>query len=137
MPCPTGGCLCGAIRYEVTTATDSIIICHCQHCQKASGAGASANIALLEKQLVFTRGEAKIYRDTADSGTPLRRAFCAECGSSLYSMRENAMDRLVLKAGTLDNSDTATVAMHIWTRSRRPWSTIDESLPQHEGNRPV
>ena len=133
----TGGCLCGAIRYTVTAPTDDIIICHCRSCQKASGAGASANIALLAEHLVFTAGEPAIYVDTAASGTKLNRAFCANCGSSIYSMRQNMMDRLVLKAGSLDDSSHARVAMNIWTKSRRPWTHIDDNLPAHEGNRPV
>jgi len=132
----TGGCLCGSIRYEVTATTNDIIICHCTSCQKASGAGASTNIALLAKDLVFTAGQPKIYVDTAASGTKLNRAFCADCGSSIYSMRQNMMDRLVLKAGSLDDSDHARVMMHIWTQSRRPWSYLDESITAHQGNPP-
>ena len=134
---PTGGCLCGSVRYEVTAATDSIIMCHCTSCQKASGAGASANIALLTEQLVFTTGDPKIYVDTAASGTKLNRAFCSECGSSIFSMRQNMTHRLVLKAGSLDDSSHASVTMHIWTDSKRPWSLIDETLDSHEGNRPA
>jgi hypothetical protein len=133
----TGGCLCGQLRYEVNTATSDIIICHCTSCQKASGAGASANIAMLAEHLVFTRGTPKIYVDTADSGTLLNRAFCADCGSPIYSMRQNMMDRLVLKVGSLDDSSHARVVMHIWTKSRRPWSLIDEEIASHEGNRPA
>ena len=133
----TGGCLCGSIRYEVTAATDNIIMCHCTSCQKASGAGASVNIALLTEQLVFTAGDPKIYVDTAASGTGLNRAFCARCGSSIFSMRQNMTDRLVLKAGTLDDSSHAKVTMHIWTASKRPWSLIDDTLDSHEGNRPA
>ena len=86
----TGGCLCGAIRYEVSVPVEKLIACH-----------------------------------------------CTDCGSPIYSQRANAPDFLVLKAGSLDHPEGLKVVMNIWTRSRRPWTLMDESLESHEGNRPV
>ncbi len=100
----SGGCLCGAVQYEASAPVSNIVQCHCANCQKASGAGASANIVMDTDALKFTKGEPKIFVDTADSGTKLNRAFCGDCGSSLYSQRHNMMNKLVLKAGSLDDS---------------------------------
>ena len=50
----TGGCLCGAVKYQVTGVLRPVVACHCTQCQKTSGhhvAATSApreNIALLE-----------------------------------------------------------------------------------------
>ena len=38
----TGGCLCGAVRYEVTEPLVSASYCHCTRCQRRTGTAASA-----------------------------------------------------------------------------------------------
>ena len=133
----TGGCLCGAVRYELTGDASKIVHCHCQNCQKIYGAGASANILVNASDLQMTGDEPKIYVDTADSGNQLNRAFCPACGSSLYSQRHNMMDKLVLKAGSLDNSDDAKIVMNIWCQSARPWVMTDPQVDTFDQNRPV
>lgn len=133
----TGGCLCGAVRYEVGSPTDRIVQCHCRNCQKVSGAGASANILVDTDQLKITQGEPKIFVDTADSGQKLSRAFCAQCGSSLYSQRHNMMNKIVLKAGSLDETPDAKIVMNIWTQSARPWVLTDPEVTSYDQNRPV
>ena len=37
----TGGCRCGAIRYEVTVAPVASVACHCRDCQYVSSGGAN------------------------------------------------------------------------------------------------
>ena len=133
----TGGCLCGAVRYELQADTSKIVQCHCQNCQKISGAGASANILVDAASLKMTGVQPKIYVDTADSGNQLNRAFCPDCGSSLYSQRHNMMEKFVLKAGSLDNSNDAKVVMNIWRQSARPWVVTDPEVATFDQNRPV
>lgn len=133
----TGGCLCGAIRYEVSSPVGKLIACHCTDCQRASGTGASINALLPSSALRFTKGRPKVFSKPSDSGNVLNRHFCADCGSPVYSQRANAPEFLVLKVGGLDRHEGLQVAMNIWTRSRRPWTPMDETLECHEGNRPA
>jgi len=58
----TGGCLCGAIRYSVSQAPDKVIACHCTHCQKASGSGASHNALVPSAAVSFTAGKFTFQR---------------------------------------------------------------------------
>src|SRR6185436_3653924 len=109
----TGGCLCGKIRYEVSQAPQSIIACHCTHCQKISGAGSSHNAVLPTSAITFTAGQPKCYRDTGQSGNILHRYFCADCGSSLYSQREKNPEMTILKVGTLDKPGNMKLVMNI------------------------
>lgn len=132
----SGGCLCGAIRYQVGAPMKNIIACHCANCRKASGAGASHNILLKTSDLAFTAGTPKRYVDTADSGNALYRFFCAECGSSIYSQRSTMPEMLVLKAGSLDDASGLSIGMHIWTDSALPWMHRDPAVDQHPKNRP-
>ncbi len=133
----SGGCLCGKIRYEVSQPPQSIIACHCTHCQKISGAGSSHNAVVPTSAVTFTSGRPKQFRDTAQSGNILNRFFCGDCGSSLYSQREKAPEMTILKVGTLDKPGDMKLVMNIWTNSARPWMYIDPATERHPEGRPV
>lgn len=133
----TGGCLCGSIRYEIKQDVKNIITCHCTHCQKASGSGMSHNTVVPKSIFHLSSGQPKVFADTADSGNKLFRAFCPDCGSPIYSQRELVPDILIVKVGTLDNSNAMKVVMNIWTRSARPWAHIDPATEQYPQNRPI
>ena len=136
-PKHSGGCTCGVIRYQVEAPLGEMIQCHCTDCQRASGAGASVNLPVPLAALRFTQGTPRVFSRVVDSGRTLHRAFCGDCGSPIYSQRDNAPDRVMLKAGTLDDNDGARIVMNIWTRSARPWMRWDRDLPSHEQNRPL
>jgi hypothetical protein len=138
MPDPiTGGCLCGKIRYTVSQPLHNIIACHCTHCQKASGAGASYNALVPTSAVTFTSGKPKVFADTAQSGNILNRYFCGDCGSPIYSQREKVPDFMVLKVGSLDAPGDMKLVMNIWTNSARQWMHIDPATERHPENRPV
>ena len=138
MPNPiAGGCLCGKIRYEVSQPPQSVIACHCTHCQKISGAGSSHNAVVPTSAVTFVSGRPKHFRDTGQSGNILNRYFCGDCGSSLYSQREKNPEMMILKVGTLDAPGDMKLIMNIWTNSARPWMYIDPATERHPENRPV
>ena len=133
----TGGCLCGKIRYTVSQPLQNIIACHCTHCQKASGTGASHNAIVTAGAVTFTSGQPKLFEDTAQSGNILKRYFCGDCGSPIYSQRAKTPEMMVLKVGTLDAPVDMKLVMNIWTNSARPWMHIDPATERHPENRPV
>ncbi len=132
-----GGCLCGAIRYRVTQPIEKLIMCHCTDCQKASATGASVNAVVPTDTFEIVKGEPKVFSKVVDSGNTLHRAFCGDCGSPIYTRRANLPQVTVVKVGTLDAPVDMKVAMHIWTRSARPWTYIDPALEQHSQGRPM
>ena len=75
----TGGCLCGAVRYEASETPQRAGICHCRMCQKSNGTPFAVGVYFHKTAFRFTRGEPKLYRssDIADRG------FCSACGSRL------------------------------------------------------
>ena len=133
----TGGCLCGKIRYTVSQPLEKIIACHCINCQKSSGTGAMQNAVVPSTAVSFTAGKPKVFADTAASGNTLNRYFCADCGSPIYSQRATMPEVMVIKVGSLDDTDDMKVVMNIWTKSARPWMHIDPATECHEQNRPV
>lgn len=130
----TGGCLCGAIRYAVNAPITGLRACHCTDCQKTSGSGASVNAVIQSKDFTLNQGSPKRFAIRADSGRILYRFFCGNCGSPVYSQREGNTERMVVRAGTLDDSSAMKITSNIWTKSARPWSHIDPESEQLPGN---
>lgn len=130
----TGGCLCGAIRFTVSAPVEALRACHCTHCQKSSGTGASVDALVPGSTFVITQGAPKRYDDQADSGRTLCRCFCGDCGSPIYGYRQTSPERVVVRAGAFDDSSRMRITSHIWTKSARTWSHIDPSCGQLPGN---
>jgi hypothetical protein len=87
--------------------------------------------------VTFTAGKPRLFADTAQSGNTLKRYFCADCGSPIYSQRAKLPEMMVLKVGTLDAPGEMKLVMNIWTNSARPWMHIDPATERHSENRPV
>lgn len=129
----TGSCLCGAIRFTVSQPVTELRACHCVHCQKTSGGAGSVNAVMPANAFKITRGTPKRFAAKADSGRTLYRHFCADCGSPIYSQRENPPETVVVRAGAFDNPPPMKIGANIWTRSKRPWAYIDPESKQLEG----
>jgi hypothetical protein len=78
-----GGCLCGAIRYELTGPALFVSHCCCKDCQKATGTDHTTIIGLHRDQLSITQGTPRTYRSRGDSGGDVERHFCGTCGGRL------------------------------------------------------
>ena len=94
-----GSCHCGKISYEADINPDYVIICHCTDCQTLSGSPYRVSVPVKQEYFKL-EGEPKIYVKTADSGNKRALAFCADCGSGIYST--SLEDRVVfsLRLGT-------------------------------------
>ncbi len=80
----TGGCLCGAVRYESAGEPVFSLQCHCRDCQRSSGTAYIAAIRVPASGFRITQGAPKRYVAKADSGNEITRVFCGDCGSPLY-----------------------------------------------------
>ena len=125
----TGGCLCGAVRYQCSHDVRNIIVCHCQDCRKASGSAAAYNSRVPAESITFTQGQPSTYAVTADSGHKLTRFFCSNCGSQLFSQREHLPQFYAMKVGSLDDPSALQVSRHIWTSSAMPWVPLNQDVP--------
>ena len=127
-----GGCLCGAVRYVVDAAVDRLVACYCTDCRRMTGAGGSVSAVAPARAFRLTRGQTRVFTTTADSGNPLHRHFCGDCGSGVYNPMGGDPDRIVLKAGTLDRHDGLRITLNVWAASRPPWAPIDTAAATHE-----
>lgn len=115
-----GGCLCGAVRYVLKSDPIMTAVCHCTHCQRQSGGVFSTNVAVPEAAYVQT-GETKVFEDKGDSGQPVWRHFCPNCGSPILSKVAAMPGMVLVKAGTLDDMSGLTPAIEVYTDHAAAW----------------
>lgn len=125
----TGGCLCGAIRYECQGEPVFSGNCHCRDCQRTSG-GAFTPAMFFPEAAVKIGGETKSYEATADSGNKIWRQFCPNCGSQLFSKLQMLPGMIGLRAGTLDDPSAFQPTMDIYTSSAPCWDVMNSALPK-------
>jgi len=99
----TGGCMCGAVRYECGTDPIAMGNCHCRDCQRATGSAFAAAV-LVPVSAVKITGEVKYYEVIGDSGGIVRRGFCPNCGARLFGQSAASAGGISIMAGTLDDS---------------------------------
>jgi hypothetical protein len=121
----TGGCHCGALRYEVTEAPTMTYACHCNDCQRITSSAFSLAITVSDSAFRLTRGEPRLVSRVADSGRTTTRWLCPDCacwivGSPQPGAAPGEMIRRV-RAGTLDDRSWLRPTAHFWTRSKQPW----------------
>jgi len=124
-----GGCHCGRIGYEAEINPDCVIICHCTDCQGISGAPYRANVPVKSENFKL-RGQPKTYVKTADSGNKIALAFCADCGSALYSGALEKPAVFNLRLGAVKQRAQLTPKAQYWCRSAMPWVMDISRLPQ-------
>lgn len=124
----SGGCLCGAVRFESSVDPRVVGHCHCVDCRKSSGTGHCTHVVIPEKAFSVT-GEVRFFDKPADSGNMISRGFCPTCGSPVYS-RNSGMPGVVFpRASVLDDPDILTPNMIVYASRAPAWDHMDSQLP--------
>jgi len=131
----SGGCACGAVRYDCSAAPIAMVNCHCRDCQKAGGGAYSPTVVVRTEAVHVTLGEPAYHHVTADSGHIARRAFCSGCGAPLYASTSARPDVLGIRAGSLDDPRWFRAAADVWTESAPPWDIMDPRVPKFPKDR--
>lgn len=131
----TGGCLCGAVRYEIDSAPIGARSCWCRVCQYLGAGNATVNVVFRNETLRIS-GELRDYRSVADSGNVMHRRFCPQCGTQLFSEAEARPHITIIRAGTLDEPALGRPQGIIWAASAPAWACFDASLPRIDGQPP-
>ena len=126
----TGGCLCGAVRYQVRGALRPVVMCHCTQCRRVTGHVMAATAAYrADFELLAAEGLAW-YRSSDEA----RRGFCARCGSTLF-WDGRGRNYLSIAAGTLDDSTGLATACHIHVTDKGGYYEIEPGVPQSADGR--
>jgi hypothetical protein len=120
----TGGCGCGAVRYEITEVPVKAGYCHCTRCQRRTGTAASPNLMVAPGSVRITQGEDKLTAWEPDGG--FRKVFCKVCGSGLWSTPPDSDEPAGVRTGTVDGDPGVKPSYRQWLSSAAPWEPIPD-----------
>ena len=131
----TGGCLCGAVRFEVTERLVSSGYCHCMRCQRRTGTAASPGARIAPGSLRVLSGEEHIKAYKPDEG--FAKVFCSACGSSLWSRSQEDPDIFSVRLGAFDDDPGIRPTYRQFVAYAAPWEPIpDDGLERFPESRP-
>ncbi len=142
----TGGCLCGAVRYEVKEEPYFVGYCHCDMCKRAFGGPFGVFVCFHQQAFTFIRGAPTLYQSSSFA----KRGFCAQCGTPLLMLilegtpegesvsvlaneRYPGMRRaeaINLSIGCLDHPAEFEPTEHSCVDRQLPWLKINDGLPR-------
>jgi hypothetical protein len=128
----TGGCLCGAVRYESTGDPVFSLQCHCRDCQRQTGSAYVAAMRVPASGFRITQGAPRRFVSKSDGGNEVTRAFCGDCGSPIYIQVSTRPDLVGLRVGTLDDPSGFRAEADIFVRSAQPWDYMNPALPKYD-----
>jgi hypothetical protein len=115
-----GGCLCGAVRYQVDGKPFRIGLCHCADCRKESGSSFSS----------FAHWPRDTFTYSGEISTYAGRSFCPRCGGRLFCLNDNDVE---IRFGSLDKAPTDLVPeMEVWTKRREKWLPVIQSTKRFD-----
>ncbi len=128
----TGGCYCGALRYEVTAKPIFKAQCHCRACSHVSGGGPNYFMTIPSAGFAYVAGVPTSFT-RSDLNTPVTRESCGECGTHIVTRRPG-LDAAILKIGTLDDpSAYRGPRAAIYTAEMQPYQQIPDDIPAFDG----
>jgi hypothetical protein len=123
----TGGCLCGALRYEARGEPTASGHCYCDDCRRASGSG-FIPFMVFPSGALAVRGEARQYRSPAVSGRVAVRNFCPECGGLVFGGVLGESASFTVYAGSLDEPARFAPRLAIFVAARPGWAPVPPGL---------
>lgn len=125
-----GGCLCGAIQFEINGPIRDIIHCHCSQCRRAQGTAFATNANVDAKDFRFVCGQDQLSEYVMSDA--FSKFFCRHCGSPILGQRHNKPDVVRIRLGTIASDISERPAEHLHVGSKANWDVILDELPQRE-----
>lgn len=133
----TGGCACGAIRYEISAEPMVMSDCQCRDCQHTSGTGHGSYLTFASREAVQLDGDATHWDIVGDSGHVKTRAFCPTCGSPVYLTFSAMPDLFTIHAASLDDPSRYAPQAVTYRVRGYGWDHLDPTVPTFERMPPM
>ena len=127
-----GSCHCGRVTYEALVDPERTGICHCTDCQNLTGSAYRVSVPATEGSLHLTAGEPAVYVKVGDSGSRRAQAFCANCGSPLYTYDADDPRVYGLRVGCIAERARLVPTKQKWFRSALKWTQSLAALEKRE-----
>ena len=132
----TGGCNCGAVRFEVTEPLISARYCHCTRCQRRTGTAASASAAVVPGSFRIVTGEDRLKAWKPDDGA--EKWFCGDCGSAIFTRDRENPEKIGVRIGVFDQDPGVRPSARQFVAYAASWEPIpDDGLPRYPERRPA
>lgn len=132
----TGGCNCGAVRFEVSEPLAYSYYCHCTRCQRRSGAGAAPGAVAVPGSFRLLQGADSVRAWNAGDG--FDKCFCSVCGSHLYARSPDNPDLVSIRMGVFDGDPGIRPIARHFVANAAVWEPVaeDDGLIHHPGALP-
>ncbi|MFP5076229.1 GFA family protein [Rhizobium sp. YIM 134829] len=127
----TGGCACGALRYEISGEPAAMLNCQCRQCQRESGTGHQSHLTFVAAD-VSLQGEPAFFESVGEGGTVKRRGFCRTCGNPVYLQFPAMPEVLIVTPSSLDDPSLFKPHFVTWTQSGQAWDHLDPAIVRHQ-----
>lgn len=132
-----GGCHCGNITYEAEIDEGKVVICHCEDCQRMSGAPYNAVAMVTESNFTLKTGALAEYVKTAESGNKRSQMFCSNCATRIYATAADTppdgKEKIFgVRVGTINQRAELKPGRQAWHRSAQPWVNNLADIPAIE-----
>ena len=132
----TGGCGCGAVRFELTEPPEAVVYCHCTRCQRRTGTAAAVSARVPAGSVKLLSGAEEVRRWVPPDG--MAKAFCGTCGSALWAETRDGERIAAVRMGALDGDPGVRPTVRQFTAYAAPWEPIpDDGLPRHPERAPA
>lgn len=129
-----GGCLCGAVHFEITGPIQNIVYCHCSQCRKAQGSAFASNGIVAAKEFTIVAGESELTGFESSPGQT--KYFCRHCGSPIMSKTKTKPNEVRVRLGTIESDIEERPLAHIFVTSKANWEEICGDMPQYNSYEP-
>jgi hypothetical protein len=131
----TGGCGCGAVRFEVNAPPVSASYCHCTRCQRRTGTAAAITARVAPGSFRLVAGEEHVRAWAPEDG--FEKMFCGLCGSALFSRNPRDPSVIGVRFGAFDRDPGIRPQYRQFVAYAAPWEPIpDDGLPRYDERPP-
>ena len=124
----SGGCLCGGFKYTYSGKRFQLLNCHCNKCQKATGAALYTVFIIPRSYVTITETATDTFYESSEG---VERHYCNRCGTSIYDANTALPDMIVLSVSTLDEYPETSVGSEMFANYKAPWHTLYEGVPSY------
>src|SRR5258708_33957287 len=131
IPTPfSGGCACGAIRYESTAEPLMMLHCHCRDCQQSSGGPFSSFVIVPTEAFKLLQGSLCVHPSPSHMGGKTHRGFCPECGSPIQVKPDSTPHIVAIRTPSSDGPSCLNLHVDVWTCGAQTWDQRNGALPE-------
>jgi len=130
-----GACQCGQVMYVAKVQAQDVTICHCNDCQRLTGAAYRVTVTASRENFRLTSGHPTLYVKTAANGRRRMQYFCSNCGSPIYTSGEHEdANQVGIRLGTITQRQDLRPRAQFWCSTELSWAQDIRSLPRYSGD---